>query len=374
MSKFSWWCCLATLLLAAGARAQGVEFTNGDHLTGRWLKVEGMTLQLDSEALGNLQVPIAKVGQFVIAQPVVLVTKEGKSEHADRAELITGTWHLEYHGRARAVAAGEVATIVAAATYHKVMVKEAGHPWRGWKGSVDFGYSLQTGDQNAHTISVGMNALRRQPNMAGIHERWRTAYSFNLLFAHASSAGQEVSSNSLTTSIRQDYFFRPHNFVFGIGQLDHIQSQSLSLRQTYGGGFGRDLFTTGRLGLSVLAGATFTNEKFLGAPVERNAAALLGERATLRFNKRVRLQHSLNFYSNLSSPGQYRLDTSSTLGFQLNSRLSANLAMSDFYVSQIPPGASTTVITIGPGGNLITTTFAAHNNNFALTAGIGWHF
>jgi putative salt-induced outer membrane protein YdiY len=374
MSRFFCWCCFACLLLAAGARAQGVEFANGDHLTGRWLGVDGMTLRIDSEAMGKIQLPIDKIGQFVIAQPVVLVTKEGKTEDAERAELVTGTWHLEYRGRTREVPAGQVATIVSAETYHTVTVEKAAQPWFGWKGSVNFGYSLQTGDQNARTVSVGMNALRRQPDLAGVHERWRTAYAFQLLFAHASSAGQEVSSNSLTTSIRQDYFFRPHNFAFGLGQLDHIQSQSLSLRQTYGGGFGRDLFTSSRLGLSVLAGATFTNEKFSGSPVDRNAAALVGERATIQFNKRVGLQHSLNFYSNLSSLGQYRLDTSSNVGFQLNTWLSANLAMTDFYVSRIPAGASTTVITIGPGGNLITTTFAAHNNNFALTAGIGLHF
>lgn len=374
MVRMFGWCTLFCLLAALGTHAQGIEFTNGDHLSGKWLRVEGTTIEFQSDALGKISVPEAKVASFTIEQPLVVVLLDGVAIPGKQAQFVAGFWTIECQGEKRKVAAATVAAIVPAASYHSAVVREKARPWRGWKGAMTFGYSLQNGDQNARTVSIGVNGVRRQPNLPGLHERWRTTYSFNLLFANASSAGQQVTSNSLTTALRQDYFLRPHSFVFVLGQADHIQSQNLYLRQTYGGGFGRDLFTGPRFRLSLLIGGTFANEKFVGTPAQQFGEALVGEHATIQLNKKVQLTHSFTFYPNLTQRGTYRFDTASALAFKLNSWLSANMGLTDFYVSQIPSGSMTTVTTIGTGGTVITTTFPAHNNNITVTAGLGVNF
>lgn len=374
MARKYLWCLLLMLLPPVALRAQRVTFTNGDHLDGKWVSVRGTTIQFNSVALGKIPVPAAKVASFAIAQPIAVVLKGGRTIFADKAQLNAGTWTVESRGRSLKFPATQLATIVPAPKYRAAVTEEGSRPWRGWSGTASFGYSLQNGDQNAHTLNIGMNAVRRQPNLPGLHERWRTSYTFNLLFANASSAGQQVSSNTLTTALRQDYFFQPHNFVFFVGQLDHVQPQNLYLRQTYGGGYGRDVLNHHRLSLSLLVGATFSNEKFSGSPAEQFGEALLGERGTVQFNSRLLLRHSFTFYPNLSAAGQYRFDTASTLDLRFNSWLSANFGLTDFYISQIPAGSQTTVTTIGTGGGIVTTSFPAHNNNVTLTAGLGVHF
>jgi hypothetical protein len=374
MVRVFYTCFLICLLTALGARAQGIEFANGDHLSGKWLSVEGTTIEFRSAALGKVAIPVAKVASFTIGQPIVVVLQDGTAIPGDRARFSAGAWTVESHGGQRKIAAADVAAIVPAASYRSSVSEEKARPWRGWKGRATFGYSLQNGDQNARTVSIGVSAVRRQPNLAGLHERWRTNYAFNLLFANASSAGEQISSNSLTTSLRQDYFLHPHNFLFVLGQLDHIQAQNLYLRQTYGGGYGRDLLSSHGIRLSLLAGATFANEKFVGAPAEQFAEALVGEHATIQFNKKIQFDNSFTFYPNLTNRGDYRFDTSSALAFKLNSWLSANMGLTNFYLSRIPTGSDTTVTTIGPGGTVVTTTFPAHNNNITVTAGLGVDF
>lgn len=374
MSKRMVWCAALLLLAPAELRAQRVEFTNGDRMSGKWVSVEGPKIEFQSDAVGKLAIPAAKVASFSIAQPVVVVLADGKVIRAAGVRLAAGAWMVSERGATRRIAIAEVATIVPVSRYRAAVTREGSRPWRGWTGAATLGYSLQNGDQQARTLSIGMDAVRHQPHLAGVRERWRTSYSLNLLFAHASSAGQQVSSNTFTTGLRQDYFFRPHNFLFVFGQLDHIQPQNLYLRQTYGGGYGRDVLSGPHVKLSLLGGATFANEKFNGSPAEQLGEALLGERGALHLGKRVLVDHSFTFYPNLSNAGQYRFDTASTLDFRLNSRLSANLGFSDFYISRIPTGSMTTVTTIGPGGALVTTSFPAHNNNVTFTTGLGLHF
>ena len=354
MARKLLWCVLLSLLPVVALRAQQVEFSNGDQLSGKWVSVEGTTIEFNSVPLGKVAIPAGKVASFTIAEPLVVVLHGGKAYSADRVQLASGTWTVDFQGRSREFPAGQIATIVPAATYRSAVTAEASRPWRGWRGSASFGYSLQNGDQNARTLSIGMSAVRRQPNLSGLHDRWRTSYSFNLLFANASTAGQQVVSNTFTTAIRQDYFFLPRSFVFLFGQADHIQPQNLYLRQTYGGGFGHDLLTGPRVKLSLLGGATFANEKFSGSPAGQFAEALAGERTAIQFTPRIRLDHSFTFYPNLSNTGQYRFDTGSTLNLGLNAWLSANFGLTDFYISQIPTGSVGTMTTIGPGGVIVT--------------------
>lgn len=369
------WCWVVALLLAAmPAAAQQVQFTNGDQLTGRWMKVEGMTLDIDSDLFGGMQIPIQKVGEFVVAEPLVVVTKSGQIEKADRAVLITGTWRLNMQGKLVEIPAGQVATIVPGRAYQEVVSETSPWPWVGWHGGANLGFSLQHGDQASRTTSIALNAVRSEPHVPGLAERWRTTYAFQLLFSKAQSNGVQLSSNSLTTSLRQDYFFLPNNFLFALGQADHLQTQNLYLRQTYGGGYGRDLHIGGRFQFSLLAGATFDNQKFYSTPAMQSAEALIGEHGELQLTRFVGLQHSITYFPNMTNPGEYRLDSTATLSFQLIRWLSTNVTATDFYISQIPTGAVNTVTVIGPNGQLETLFFPVRNNNLTLTAGIGFHF
>jgi len=128
-----------------------------------------------------------------------------------------------------------------------------------------------------------------------------------------------------------------------------VQAQSLQLRQTYGGGYGRDVIHKKRLDLSLLGGLTYVQEQFVSSPVRRSVEVLLGEKLDMDVAKGVHFQSVWNFYPNLSDTGEYRFDTTSTLSVRLNSRLSLNTGLTDLYLTNPIPGSKSNDVTLITG-------------------------
>jgi putative salt-induced outer membrane protein YdiY len=186
-----------------------------------------------------------------------------------------------------------------------------------------------------------------------VKERLRTNYVLTMLFANTRTDGLRTSANSVTTSLRQDFVFSPTNFLFVLGQLDHIQTQSLDLRQTYGAGLGHDLLRRPSASLQFLGGVTYVREAFENAATRRNGEGLIGEKLSWKINRLVTFEHYLNFYPNLTDTGEYRLDSTSTLTMQISSRLSFNTTVADRFLSNPLPNhqKNEVILTTGLGLN-----------------------
>ncbi len=77
---------LAIISFAIGAHADVVTLKNGDRITGTLVTIKGGTLQLKSDMLGDLSIPMAKVATCTVDKPVAVIVK-GK-------EPIQGTLEL----------------------------------------------------------------------------------------------------------------------------------------------------------------------------------------------------------------------------------------------------------------------------------------
>lgn len=350
--------CSAFILLMAAGCAQGdvVVFKNGDRLTGEWSRVEGSSLFFKSDAVGNLQIPLSKIETFSTSGPTVTVLKGGAAERGIAYLLPTGNWMLALHTGARMIKPDAVAVILPEQAFIRMGGEQRPELWRNWQGKLTLGYSLERGDTQAGTLSTGVDALRTQPNLPGMQTRWRTHYDLDMLLAttRTTSTGVEISSNTFTSGVRQDYMFNSYDFAYVQTQFDHIQSQALNLRQSYGGGFGKDVHRTSKLVVSLLGGATYVNEDFRDAPRRQNLEGFTGERLRVQLSKRVRLINSVDLYPNITTPGNFRGDSSTTLSFSLNSRLSLNTSVVDFYLSEPPAGS--------------------RKNNLTATTGLGVNF
>ncbi len=342
--------CLALLTVSAMA-ADIVVLKSGEQLVGTWETVKGGNLTFKSDTLGEVTIPISKVKSFTTSTPAVIVKTGGATVQGQLQLLPSGNWQVTNAGQTQVVPAASVVAVMPQATFNSLVAHHA-EAWQDWKGTANFGYALQSGDQETATISATVAATRERPEAPIFIHHWRTNYSLLMLFSNAQQDGVEIRSNTISTNLRQDYLFTPSDFVFAFGQLDHIQAQGLYLRQTYGGGFGHDVIHTSRTLFSVLGGITFVNSKFYtGGPAMRSGEALVGEKLTVALTKRISFNHYLNFYPNLTNTGQYRFDTTSNLGFKLSSRLTANIGLIDLYLSNPTPGN--------------------HENNVAFTAGLG---
>jgi putative salt-induced outer membrane protein len=350
---------LAFLCLASAASADVVTLKNGDRVTGTLVTIKGGTLQLKSDILGDLSIPMAKVATYTADKPVAVVIK-GKEPIQGTLELTpSGDWQVKANGQQQTIAAATVDTIMPADAFQKlVVVKPA--PWKAWKGSATLGESLQRGNQQTSNFTTTIDAVRERPDSPIFQRHSRTNFTAAALLAHAEEAGGtpgstiNVTSHTLSGNVREDYLFSPKMFVFGLGQLDHISTEGLYLRQTVGGGFGDDVIKNSHTTFSLLGGLTYQHEKFFDGSFTHSADGLVGEKLGEQFTKRIRLDHTLTFYPNFSQGGEFRFDTSTVLSMKIFNRFSLNTGVVDLYLSNPPPGN--------------------HQNNITFSTGIGYSF
>ena len=346
---------LLALLVSRGvAKSELVEFKNGDRLSGGWVRINGDKILFKSEALGDVSLPVSKVKSMASTTPAVVLVKTGEAYSGRLSLGESGEWELKGEdGGVRRLKASSVLAIYTLEVYQTKGEEAPFRPFHNWQGKANAGYSLVRGDNDASTLSVGVSGTHRFPNLPDFNERFRTNYLLTMLFANTRTNGVRTSANSIATSLRQDYLFSPTDFVFALGQLEHIQTQSLNLRQTYGGGLGRDLIHRPRLGLQFVGGLTYVREAFQGADVRRNAEALIGEKLSWKVSDEVSFENYLNFYPNLTDPGEYRVDTTSSLGIRVSSRLSFNTTVTDRFLTNPLPDRkrNEVVLTTGLGFN-----------------------
>ena len=338
---------------ATAAHADVVTLKNGDRVTGAFVNEKDGKLQLKSEVLGDLSIPVDKIASFTAEKPVALLAKGGKPIEGQLELTTSGEWKLTSSGASQTIAAANVEMILLATEYEALEHHEA-KPWKDWKGASTLGYSLQRGDQDTSNLAITVAAVRERPAGPIFHSHWRTNFGLTTLLAHATQGATTITSNTLDTSVREDYVFSPSNFVFVIGGIDHIGAQGLYLRETFGGGYGRTLINRSRTNFAVLAGAEFVHEKFFTGMHDQTAAVLVGEKLGIQLSKRVRFDHNLNFYPNVSNLGQYRFDTTTGLTANLSKRFSLNTSLIDLYLSTPAAGS--------------------HKNNVAFTTGVGYAF
>ena len=345
---------LALVMVAAAVEADVVVLKNGDRITGTFLSVRGTNLTLQTDALGNLTIPVADMATVFVADIVTVIVR-GQPTIGGRLELgPSGSWQLtDENEMTRTISTASVDAILPIGRYQSIVEHQA-RPWQDWTGTVNLGYSVQRGNQQTSTFSSSVDARRERPPAPIFEPHGRTNVHLTMLLSYATEAEASIGSNTFSTSVRQDILFSPGNFVFGIVQFDHVGTEGLSLRHTYGGGTGWDLRLT-RLGtLSLIAGLTLVGEEFSTGGNEQTVQLLVGEKLRWQVASRVRLDHSANAYPNLSNRGQYHFDTRTALDVRLTNRFSLNTSLIDLYLTNPAPGSRANTFALTTG---ITTTF-----------------
>ncbi len=344
---------ITLMVLGSSARGDIMRFKNGDQLTGEWERVNGSTLVFKSENVGEITVPLSKIKSMDSTRNSAILLKSGDAFRGMLSLLESGAWELKGEdGGVRHVSPSSVMAIYPLQTYYS-KAGETRRPWQNWRGAGTVGYSLVRGDRDARTMSIGVNAVRREPDLPGYKERFRTNYLLNILLTNSEVSGVKTSANSVSTSLRQDVLFTSQNFAFGLMQFEHIQAQSVDLRQTYGGGIGHDLMARPNFNMQLLGGLTFAHTAFSTNEIRREGEALIGQKIGWKLTPNIGLAHSFDFYPNLSTMGEYRFDTSTTLTTRLSSRFSFNTTVADRFLSQPLAGhqRNELVFTTGLGVN-----------------------
>lgn len=326
-----------------------IHFKNGDRLTGSFERLVNNTAIFKTDVLGEVTLKLKKIETFTTERPVVVMLKNGQTERGHLSLTQAGKWTLESAGVVSPVKQKNVVAIYPVKVYRPANPEKHHRLWQDWKGTGNLGYNLQHSSGHSSSLTAGFDALRLEPILPGIPPRQRSHYSLSMAFVNVTNpAGVNTSANTLSSDFRQDFFFsrNRHNFVFAEVQFDHIEPQNLQLRQTYGGGYGRDVIQNSTVTLSLRAGTTFVREHFLPAAAQQtggillrnNAEGLLGEKFTLNIFKHFDFSHELDVYPSLTSAGDYRFDTVTSISTPISSRFSIQAQFTDHYLSAPLPG------------------------------------
>lgn len=341
---------LLTLGTASLAEGQVIRLKNGDRVSGKFQRLTGGNVFFKTDNLGTLSIPAAQITSFEIPGPVVVMHKDGRIE-SGYFSLTNGAWQLKSGTSTEGLKPDDVTAIYSYEDYKKENPQATRMPWQDWTGQGALGYVLQESSQYSKSLSVTFTSSRIEPRLEGMPPRLATHFSFNMAFATVTQSGVTTKANTLTSVLRQDFFVGgdARNFLFAQGEWDHIQPQELQLRQTYGGGLGRDLFRKPHFTLSVQGGLTYVRSLFETGELRNEMEALAGEKVDLTLLKHLSINHEFDVYPSLTSSGDYRFNSLTALNAPISKRLSFNISLNDQFLSRPLPGTRHNVLILSTG-------------------------
>lgn len=218
--------------------------------------------------------------------------------------------------------------------------------WRRLEGSIDFGLSFTSGNDQYQTQLTATTTYRTG------------AHSFTAS-VDSSFSGQTEGTSTTRNQFTFDYRQQLNERWYAGALVDLLRSdqQSLRLRTTAGGLIGRNLKQTERTRLSVFGGLVAAREHYtalLGEPRTTNADGLVGvDFLTFRFSK-TDIRSRLSVFPSITTPGRMRVQTTSDVRFKIVKDLWWGFHLYESFDSKPP--------------------VAADKNDLGVSTSLGWKF
>ena len=373
---------IASFILTQALLADQVTLKNGDRLSGNIIKYDGKNLILKSDLAGEVTIPWANVTEVTSTQPLNVTLKDG--------QRIVGTVTTE--GSKFQIATKETGKVTAARDSVEAIRSEPEQKAYDteidryknprlidlWTGTFDLGYAEAHGNVDTETFTLGANAVRATP-------RDKITVSYTQIYSSSNASGADIATaNAKRGGIQYNLNVGPKMFLFGLVDLENDQFQSLDLRFAPAGGAGYHAIKTANTTLDLSLGASMNKEFFsatattpVGSPSlnQTYAEILVGEAFTHKFTKTVSMNENLQFFPNVSSSGNYRMNFDISAAAAIKKWMSFQISASDRYLSDPLAGRKITIFCSPPGFDLRSRnegtlrSFADGNGLIALDVG-----
>lgn len=334
-----------------------ITFTNGDQLTGKFVRAIGDTITFHSDVAGDVSVKWDKVKDLRSSQQFAVLLKgqhvnhktpssavpQGTIQVADQQILVRGTT-LEQ----KPIPAKNTEYVIDTATFEKEVHREPGF-FYGWNGSVAAGAAFVEATQSSQAFNVGIALARLIPTVDWLTPRNRTTANFTDIYGKTHQSGiPDTKTSIFHADAERDWYFTPRFYALADTSFDHNFSQGLDLQQIYGGGFGYTVIKQPNQQLDTRADIHYERQSFsanptivplVPAPPSTNLVGSSFGETYLRklprglvFNEAGVLNVS---YNNTSA---YSSNVSAGLVFPVYKRLGFNIGAVDSYLNNPPAG------------------------------------
>jgi putative salt-induced outer membrane protein YdiY len=247
----------ALFLLPRAARADEVQFANGDRLTGKVVALKDGKLVLDSKLAGKIEVKWAGVATFTTDEPITL--------HLNDDSVIVDKVVAAEPGTVRTAGTSQITPqTIALANAVKVNPEPV-----QWHGTLAAGATFDRGNTHRTAGAANLDAVRRAEvdritfGAGYIGERTRDA-----------DTGDDVTTKSQEfIGLQYDLFFAPKWYMLATSRAEKDRVAGLDLRLTTGVGLGYQFVETDELKANVELGPTWVSEHYEGGENDNDYVA-----------------------------------------------------------------------------------------------------
>jgi Protein of unknown function, DUF481 len=337
---------IVSLMLVCSANAKNVDdvviLKNGDRLTGEIKGLQRGELKIKADYMAEaVRLDWSKVERIESKSTFIISLVDGK--------LFTSGMRLLPSNSDRAanfiIGPSDTALHVHQLDVIRILPVEPGF-WKRLEGSIDFGFSFTSGNDQYQTGLTATATYRTGDN----------SYTASIDSAFSGQTeGTSVARRQFTFEYRKQ--LTPRYFVGGFFDLLQSDQQSLDLRTSVGGLVGRNLRQTESSRISAFGGVVGTREKYStvpGKPESTNADALAGVEVNIFHFKATDIGSRFSLFPSLTTPGRMRMLTTSDLRIKIVKDLYWGFHLYENFDSKPP--------------------VRADKNDLSISTSLGWKF
>ena len=338
-----YFCCL--LLLSASildplfVHADQITLKNGDRLTGKIVSRDAEVITLATDYAGVIKISAARVEKVALNNNEVATTKTDPAKQALNAVPTAAIETQSKWVKPQPSSIKPVPQLFGGDRFFGLT--------DGWDGNANVGFSYTSGNTRTSTMTTGIRAVK-----AGYHDNL-TVYLRSLWNNNRNNSGNKTTSNAVWGGLRYDRNINDKRFVFGAYDFESDRPKKLNFRSVVGGGLGHHAIRNDHTEWDVLLGGAW-NHAWQAGPNTDTPEALVGSSLKHKFNDRLKIQKTFNFYQDVTMSRKYRFIFDSTLSADVTKRVGWFVSLGDRYNNE-PIGSS-------------------KKNDVLFTTGVKWNF
>lgn len=314
---------LILVLFAAPVQADELLLVNGDRLSGTVKSMDGGKLTLSTEYGGDIKIKLSSVKKIITEEPVRI--------HLDNGWKLKGSLTpIEGGGvRVKSAQTGQSAVV----DWRRITAVNP--PESNWSGSISAGGSMQSGNTDLNSITLGFETNRKTED-----DRFRLRFLHNY-----SDEDDSVTSRNTYGSMKIDHFVKRPLYVYFAAEMLKDEFKDLNLRTILGPGVGYSLWDDAKSSLDLEAGVTyFSQDHELGVD-EQWATYRLGAEYALHWSDRLKFNVESQLYPRVDDTGDYKWRNESNIKTSLGSGWALKLTNLIEYDSKPTTGIKETDVT-----------------------------
>ena len=342
-----------------------IIFTNGDQLSGTFVREVGGTVTFHSEVVGDINVSWDKIKELRTQTKLAILDKSvTPKRHQLPPNIPQGTIsvadsmitvHPDNNVMLEPIPVKNAQYIVDQTTMTKQLI---GHPGflDGWNGAATAGATIVQATQKQYTFNGAVALVRVVPTASWLNPSNRTTIDFTGSYGKITQSAYvsegvfypetDTKSAIYHADAERDEYFSPRMYALAQTSFDHNFSQGLDLQQIYGGGIGWTVIKRPNQELDVKATVQYEKQTFINATdgVNQNLiGSTFAATYMLKLPRNIVFNQQLAYIPAYNNATAYSATESDGLTFPAYKNFSFTVGTVDSYLNNPPPAVPPTL-------------------------------